>query len=117
MTDQTILRLLEETHKPLSRMEHFESCAYLVPGYNALLRSARKNHPEEEYLQVLPEIQVRTNKDGEEEIEVGPRQLSILYSQLRIVLEGTSESLAAPPPAARWEPQPAPQPFAGKAEV
>jgi hypothetical protein len=91
MTDQTIIRILEETQKPLSRMEHFEHCLFLVPSYNALLTSARANHPEEEFLRVLPLLDPEA-KDKDGDPIINPRQLAILFAQLRIVLEGMVES-------------------------
>jgi hypothetical protein len=79
MKDETIIKIAEDTAKTLAGMQFFEPCGQLMPTYNALIKAAKGNHPDEPFLQALPE--------SNEMVEDGVNQLKILFSQLRIALD------------------------------
>src|SRR5438067_13639078 len=86
MNDETILRMVEETCKVLSRLDFFVSAKHFMPSYNALLQAARENHPDDRFLGVLPILGL----GGEEEINAP--QLHILFTQLRVALESLQQA-------------------------
>src|ERR1700675_3444461 len=81
MNDETILRMVEETCKVLSRLDFFVSGKHFVPSYNALLQAAKENHPDDRFLGVLPILGLG---DGD---EIHVPQMSVLFAQLRVALE------------------------------
>lgn len=101
MNDVLIIRLVDETSKVLSRMEFFQSCDHLIPSYNALVRAAQANHPDDPYLHTaFPTLQPgekaeRNQKPHGEGREVSPPLLRVLFTQLRIVLEAMQEPATA----------------------
>jgi hypothetical protein len=110
MTDELILRLVDETCKGLGRMEFFNPCAHLIPSYNAVVRAAQANHPDDPYLNTLfPILQPNENaerpdKHGSDGSGINPPLLRILFTQLRIILESLQEGQASPsgaPPESR----------------
>jgi hypothetical protein len=102
MTDDLILRLIDETCKGLARMEFFTPCAHLIPSYNALVRAVQGNHPDDPYLNtVFPILQPNENaerpdKHGSDGSGINPPLLRILFTQLRIILESLQEGQTSP---------------------
>src|SRR5947209_7066554 len=85
MSDETIVRMIEETSKILSRLEWMVPATHLLPTYSALLRAARENHPDDPFLGALPAFGSGTE-------EINAPQLNILFTQLRIALESFQRS-------------------------
>ena len=83
MEDKTILKIAESTAHMLSKADFPISVSHIIPSYNAILKSAKENHPDDEFLNTLNPI--------EEDIGDGFFQLKILFSQLRIVVEALQE--------------------------
>ena len=79
MKDELIIRMIQETSAILAEMEWHQDGKAIVPSYNALLQAVQANHPEDVFLCSL--LQIKT------EDQVGPRELQILFTQLRIALE------------------------------
>ncbi len=79
MTDQVLLRLIEEIVKPLSDCGGNSPCTELVPSYNAILSTAKTNHPNDLFLNVLLPI--------EKDSFINVATLLALVAQIRIVLE------------------------------
>ena len=73
MTDETILRMVEETTKVLSRTDSYVSAKHLTPSYNALLQAAKENHPPESGLpahqKVTPTAPITATKSKGRAIE------------------------------------------------
>src|SRR5438067_4258861 len=86
MTDETILRMVEETCKVLSRTDSFVSAKHLAPSYDALLQAARENHPDDRFLGVLPSLGF-----GEKD-EITASQMNALLAQLRVALESLQQT-------------------------
>ena len=80
MTDQTIIRLAEETTSLLRKVLPGENESNVIPSYNALLAAAQKNHPDEPFLATLTPID-RSDSAVD---------LAILFTQLRIAVEALS---------------------------
>ena len=87
MKDETIVRMLQESCQVLARVRFPVSCPHLGPYYNALLRAAKANHPDDVFLSALPPIE-----DGE---AAGPEELNVLFAQLRIAVESLQPDGAA----------------------
>jgi len=79
MNDAILLLMIEEITKPLSRGEGDSPCAEMIPSYNAILSTAKGNHPEDLFLMNLLPI----DKGG----FVNVSQLLALFALLRFVLE------------------------------
>jgi hypothetical protein len=79
MTDRFLLQLTEEIVKPLSNSDGNSPCTELVPSYNAILTTARTNHPDDPFLSILSPIA----KDS----FINAATILALLAQLRIVLE------------------------------
>ncbi|WP_309712485.1 hypothetical protein [Armatimonas sp.] len=62
------------------------SCPYMVPSYNALVSTARANHPEDSFLKILTPIP--TNSDDRDYISIA--EINALLAQLIIALEPLS---------------------------
>jgi hypothetical protein len=91
MTDEMILRLVNETSQLLGEVPWHQECHHLMPSYLALLQAARSNHPDEVYLNVaFPAADPTVKTDG-----INPVELRILFTQLRIVLESLQPERAA----------------------
>jgi len=86
MTDETILRMVEETCKVLSRTDSFVSARHLTPSYDALLQAAKENHPDDRFLGILPTLGF-----GEGD-EITSSQMNVLLAQLRVALESLQPS-------------------------
>ncbi len=79
MNDELLIRLLEDTCRKLEKIKFPVETPHLAPTYNALLGAAKANHPGHPYLGFLELLPA--------EAQPGPEELSILFGQLRIVLE------------------------------
>ncbi len=79
MTDALLLLMIEEITQPLSRCEGDSPCAEMIPSYNAILSTAKGNHPEDLFLGNLLPI----DKGG----FLNVSQLLALFALLRFVLE------------------------------
>jgi len=79
MNDELLVRLLEDTCRKLEKVRFPVETPHLAPVYNALLASAKANHPGHLYLGVLEQLPP--------DARPGPEELNILFGQLRIVLE------------------------------
>src|SRR5262249_47618957 len=86
MTDETILRMVEETCKVLSRTDSYVSAKHLAPSYDALLQAARGNHPADRFLGVLPTLGFGTGD------EITAPQMNVLFAQLRVALESLQQT-------------------------
>jgi hypothetical protein len=108
MTDELILRLVDETCQVLARMEFFMPCRHLIPSYNALVQATQVNHPDDPYLNTaFPLLDAsenggRLDKHGGDASAITPPQLRILFTQLRIILESLQEE-PAPTPGSRTD--------------
>ena len=86
MKDETIIRMIQETCEGLREMNKKPfpvDCRYLQPSYNALVQAARSNHSGDAFLSGLSTI--------EQNGEVNPMEMQILFAQLRIALESLQE--------------------------
>ena len=83
MDDKIILKIAESTAHMLSKADFPISVSHIIPSYNAILKSAKENHPDDEFLSML-------NPVGED-IGDGFFQLGILFAQLRIIVEALQE--------------------------
>lgn len=79
MTDHFLLNLIEEIVKALSESDGNSPCTEMVPSYNAILSTAKSNHPNHPFLSLLSPIE----KDRFINVAV----LMALFAQVRIVLE------------------------------
>lgn len=85
MKDETIIRIITESAEVLSKVHFPVEYQYLHHSYNALLRAAKTNHPQDAFLGVLPEVENGTGGVS------GP-EMGVLFAQLRIALESLQES-------------------------
>ena len=81
LSDDTILRMADETGKILSQSPWHVDCKALLPTYNAMLIAARENHPEDAFLEALRPFDPSNHGD------INAPVLTILFAQLRMALE------------------------------
>src|SRR5437867_829506 len=81
MTDEIIIRMVQETGKLLAGSPWHEGARHVLPSYNALLQAAKENHPDDPIIRVLPTVELVDDGD------IKAQQLNILFTQLRISLE------------------------------
>jgi hypothetical protein len=79
MNDRLLLRIMEETVSALSKIDGNSPAMDMIPSYNAVLITAKSNHPGDPFLSALGTI------DSGGFIMTG--MLLALFAQLRIVLE------------------------------
>ena len=79
MKDAQIIHMIKETCTLLASMEWHQDRTILTTSYNGVLKAAQVNHPDEPFLGALTPISV--------EEKTGPRELQILFTQIRITLE------------------------------
>lgn len=77
MNDQTIIRVAGLTWELLRKPAIPDSANNVVPSYNSLLRAAKRNHPDNEFLTELPEVEPPANTT----------ELAVLFSQIQRILE------------------------------
>lgn len=82
MNDAMLIRIIEELSKPLGHMDVHCSVDELASSYNALLASAKTNHPDVALLNALGPLE-------RNDINAGP--FLALLAQLRIILEYLQE--------------------------
>ncbi len=85
MNDTTLLKLIHETVRHLSQAISVSPALQLIPSYNAVLSTARTNHPSEAFFQVLAPLE-----PGGEMISIA--EITALFAQIAIVLEARSEN-------------------------
>jgi hypothetical protein len=83
MNDATILRMATETIQHLRQAIPVSACPHMVPSYNALVRAAQANHPEDVFLKILTPIS--TTGDDRDSISIA--EITALFAQLAIALE------------------------------
>ena len=81
MTDDVLVRLLQDANRGLEGVGFPVETPNLIPVYNALLAAIKANHQGESYLQVLQPVE-----------GAGPDELRVLFGQLRILLESLTDS-------------------------
>ena len=79
MKDAQIIHMIKETCTLLASMEWHQDGTILTASYNGILEAAQVNHPDEPFLEALSPFSM--------EEKTGPRELQILFTQIRITLE------------------------------
>jgi hypothetical protein len=88
MTDDVILRMIEESCAILKVMEFHENCRPLQPTYKFIIAAARENHPQDSFIRTLASI---------DDIGEDPNVMRVLFTQLRIALEAIRAEQAETP--------------------
>ena len=77
MEDRTIIQMSGLAWELLRKPVLPDSANNVIPSYNALLKAAKENHPDNEYISSLSPI----------EPPVNTTELAVIFSQLKIVIE------------------------------
>ena len=85
MNDTTLLKLIHETVRHLGNAISVSPAYQLIPSYNAVLASAKANHPSHSFLSVLTPLEA----NGE---MVSIAEMTALFAQIAIVLEASAEN-------------------------